>query len=49
MDQPPHLQEGVQVAPGLHWQLAPHLHAGPQAQGVALLWSPLEAVAETTC
>jgi len=26
------LQVGVQVAPGRHWHVEPHLHAGPQAQ-----------------
>jgi hypothetical protein len=48
MDQPAHLQAGVQVAPGLHWQLGPHLQAGPQAQGFALPVSPVEADAGTT-
>jgi hypothetical protein len=32
------LQAGVQVAPGWHLQLGPHLHAGPQAQDFALVW-----------
>ena len=34
--QPPHLQAGVQVAPGAHLHVEPHLQAGPQAQPFAL-------------
>ena len=34
--QAPHLQSGVQVAPGRHLQEGPHLQAGPQAQDIPL-------------
>jgi len=34
--QAPHLQSGVQVAPGWHLQEGPHLQAGPQAQDIPL-------------
>ena len=30
-----HVQAGVQVAPGWHWQLEPHLQFGPQAHDAA--------------
>jgi hypothetical protein len=34
--QPLHLQSGVQVEPGWHWQAGPHLQFGPHAQAFAL-------------
>ena len=34
--QAPHLQSGVQVAPGWHLHEGPHLQAGPQAQDIPL-------------
>jgi hypothetical protein len=47
--QPPHLQAGVQVAPGRHLHVEPHLQAGPHAQlllfwlGVSLVVSDFES------
>ncbi len=35
--QAPHWHGGVQVAPGWHVHVDPHLHAGPQAQVAPLL------------
>jgi len=40
------LQVGVQVAPGRHWQVEPHLHAGPQAQDIPSLLVVTLAVVE---
>ena len=34
--QAPHLQSGVQVAPGRHLHEGPQLQAGPQAQDIPL-------------
>jgi hypothetical protein len=36
----------VQVAPGWHWQVAPHLQAGPQAQDFPSLLVATLAVVE---